>query len=133
MVKFLGLSCIIVILGFAQDSDPIARGKYLVEEVAKCQACHTPHTDAGELDSTKWLKGTVLDFQPMRETKDWHKTSPDLTSSGRLFARWGEAGLEKFLETGVGPSGHAADPPMPAYKLQPSDAKSIVAYLKSLK
>jgi hypothetical protein len=65
--------------------------------------------------------------------KGWHKTSPDLTSPGRLFARWGEAGLEKFLETGTGPSGHAADPPMPAYKLRPDDAKAIVAYLKSLK
>jgi len=133
MAKFLGMFCLSAIIGFAQDSDAVARGKYLVEEVAKCHECHTPRTEAGELDSTKWLKGAVLDFQPMHEMKGWHKTSPDLTSSGRLFARWGEAGLEKFLETGLGPSGHAADPPMPAYKLQANDAKAIAAFLKSLK
>ena len=133
MAKFLGLFCITAILGFTQDSDGVARGKYLVEEVGKCQQCHTPRTEAGEFDTSKWLKGAVIDVQPMHEVKGWHKTSPDLTSSGRLFARWGEAGLEKFLETGVGPSGHAADPPMPAYKLVPDDAKSVVAYLKTLK
>jgi mono/diheme cytochrome c family protein len=133
MAKVLGLFCLTAILAFAQDSDTVARGKYLVEEVGKCQECHTPRTEAGALDTSKWLKGAVLDFQPMHEAKGWHKTSPDLTSSGRLFARWGETGLEKFLETGAGPSGHPADPPMPAYKLRPDDAKAIVAYLKSLK
>jgi mono/diheme cytochrome c family protein len=88
MAKFLGLFCITAIIGFAQDSSAVARGKYLVEEVAKCSECHTPRTEAGELDSTKWLKGAVLDVQPIHETKGWHKTSPDLTSTGRLFARW---------------------------------------------
>jgi mono/diheme cytochrome c family protein len=133
MVKFLGFLCATALVGFPQDSDSAARGKYLVEEVAKCQECHTPKTETGELDTSKWLKGTTLDFQPMHEVKGWHKTSPDLTSAGRLFARWGEAGIEKFLETAVGPSGHAADLPMPAYKLHADDAKAIVAYLKSLK
>ena len=133
MCKFIGLFCASALLGFAADSDVIANGKYLVEEVGKCQVCHTPRTEAGELDTSKWLKGATLDFQPTQDVKGWHKTSPDLTSAGRLFARWGEAGLVKFLETGAGPTGHAADPPMPAYKLKPADAAAIVAYLKSLK
>ncbi len=133
MRKLIGLFCASALLGFAADSDAIAHGKYLVEEVGKCQDCHTPRTEAGELDASKWLKGATLDFQPTHDVKGWHKTSPDLTSAGRLFARWGEAGIAKFLETGVGPTGHAADPPMPAYKLKPADAEAIAAYLKSLK
>jgi hypothetical protein len=111
----------------------VERGKYLVEEVAKCQDCHTPRGSDGQLDQTKWLKGAVLDFQPLQPMKEWHKTSPDLTPGSRLWQRWGEKGLTEFLKTGLGPSGHAADPPMPAYKLSSDDAGVIVQYLKSLK
>ena len=113
--------------------DQVERGKYLVEEVAKCQDCHTPLGADGQLDREKWLKGTVLNFQPMQAVKDWHKTSPDLTPGSRLWQRWGEKGITEFLKTGLGPSGHNADPPMPTYKLKAEDAESIVQYLKSLK
>src|SRR5438477_10138968 len=119
MVKSFVVCCSAALLSVAADSDQVERGKYLVEEVAKCQECHTPRTESGELDKSKLLKGATLDVQPLHEVKGWHKTSPDLTPSGRLFARWGEPGLVKFLETGLGPSGHGADPPMPAYKLKP--------------
>jgi mono/diheme cytochrome c family protein len=108
------------------------RGKYLVEEIAKCGACHTPMVD-GKLDATKHLKGAVLAFQPIGEVAGWHKTSPDLTPGSRLWQRWGEKGLTNFLVTGKGPSGNAADPPMPAYKMKQEDAEAVVQYLKSLK
>jgi mono/diheme cytochrome c family protein len=117
----------------SRASDQTERGKYLVEEVAQCQGCHTPRGADGQLDREKWLKGTVLDFQPMQPVKEWHKTSPDLTSGSRLWERWGENGITEFLKTGLGPNGHAADPPMPTYKLKAEDAEAIVAYLKTLK
>jgi mono/diheme cytochrome c family protein len=117
----------------SRASDQTERGKYLVEELAQCQVCHTPRGADGQLDREKWLKGTVLDFQPMQPVKEWHKTSPDLTSGSRLWERWGEKGITEFLKTGLGPKGHAADPPMPTYKLKAEDAEAIVAYLKTLK
>jgi mono/diheme cytochrome c family protein len=116
------------------QSDKVARGKYLVSEVAKCQDCHTPKASDGKLDQEKWLKGAVLDFQPLEPVKGWHKTSPDLTSTGRLWGgRWGEAALVKLLSTGLGPTGKPADVPMPTYKMNQEDAEAVVAYLKSLK
>jgi mono/diheme cytochrome c family protein len=118
--------------GLAQ-SDKVARGKYLVEEVAQCGNCHTSKTSEGALDKEKWLKGMTLDFEPMQPVKGWHKTSPDLTPGSRLWQRWGEAGLVKFLSTGLGPSGKPADPPMPMYKMTQEDAEAVVGYLKSLK
>ena len=134
MLKVLGVFCAASAFIFAaDDADAVARGKYLVNEVAKCQECHTPRNDKGELDETQWLKGATLDFQPTHEVKGWHKTAPDLTSAGRLWQRWGEDGLVKFMETGSNPRGGKADPPMPAYKLRPDDAKAIVEYLKTLK
>jgi len=122
-----------VLAAGAYGADQVERGKYLVEEVGKCQDCHTPRQADRQLDKSQWLKGTVLDFQPINPVPGWHKTSPDLTPSGRLWERWGEKGLVGFLTTGKGPSGHAADPPMPTYTLKPEDAAAMVAYLKTLK
>jgi mono/diheme cytochrome c family protein len=133
MFKYTLLGAVLVCsLAFAADNDKIERGKYLTEEIAKCQDCHTPRGENGQLDRTKWMKGATLDFKPVQEVKGWHGGSPDLTGTGRLFQRWGEAGLVKFLVTGKGPRGNAADPPMPAYTLKQEDAEAIVAYLKTL-
>ena len=117
---------------FAQ-SDKVARGKYLVEEVARCQECHTPKSPEGQFDKEKWLKGAVLNIQPIEPVKGWHKTAPDVTRAGRLWQKWGELTLIKFLTTGNGPAGKPADPPMPTYKMSQADAEAIVDYLKSLK
>ena len=111
----------------------VARGKYLVEEVAKCQDCHTPKNAKGEPDAAKWMKGGPLGFQPAQPVPGWHAGAPDLTSTSRIWARWGDSGFVKFLTTGLNPRGHAADPPMPAYKLTEEDAGAVMAYLKSLK
>lgn len=116
---------------FAQDA-VVARGKYLVEEVARCQECHTAKTATGEPDKAKWLKGGTLDFKPMNEGIKWHATTPDLTSTSPLWQRWGTDGVVKFLETAKNPRGHAADRPMPTYQLPHDDATAIATYLKSL-
>ena len=118
-------------ISYAAD-DKVERGKYLVEEVGKCQDCHTPRNADGTLDRSKWLKGATLDFAPTHEIEKWHKTSPDLTGPGRLFERWQAKGIADFLMTGKNPRGGKADPPMPEYHLSKDDAEAIVAYLKSL-
>jgi mono/diheme cytochrome c family protein len=129
MLVWITLACACTLLAQVQ----VERGRYLLEEVAKCQDCHTPRGERGEPDKTKWLKGAVLDFQPIQPMPKWHKTAPDLTPAGSLWQRWGEQGLVKFLSTGTGPSGNPADPPMPAYKMKAEDAEALVAYLKTLK
>jgi len=49
---YIALGCVfgaaIVAAGDEQSKENlIARGKYLVEEVAMCQECHTPRDDSG--------------------------------------------------------------------------------------
>ena len=118
---------------FAQD-EKVTRGKYLVEEVARCQDCHTPHLmGSGEIVKSAWLKGATLDFVPVNQPPNWHPKTPDITSASPLWARWGDDGMVKFLETGKNPRGNKADPPMPAYNLSHEDALAVVAFLKSLK
>ena len=123
-------------LCWAQTATPDAkanRGKYLVEEVGKCQECHSPRSETGEFDKERWLKGAVLNVAPIKPIEGWHKTAPDITPGSRLWERWGEAGLIKYLVTGLNPRGGKADAPMPTYHLAQEDAEAVVAYLKTLK
>jgi mono/diheme cytochrome c family protein len=116
---------------FGQDAK-VERGKYLVEEVGRCQECHTPKTETGEFDRSKWMKGSTLIGVPSAPVADWHQKSPDLTSTSALWTRWGQDGFSKFLQTAKNPRGGKAGPPMPAYMLKAEDADAIAAYLKSL-
>jgi hypothetical protein len=108
-------------------------GRYLVENVGLCVDCHTPRLDNGQLDKTRPLKGTMLDFQPVNPVPHWKAMSPDITTSGPKWAKWGAAGFVTFLESGEWPDRDTADPPMPAYHLHARDAQAIVDYLKTLK
>src|SRR5579872_2567394 len=96
---------------YAQDAK-IQRGKYLVEEVGRCQECHTPKTDSGEFDRTKWLKGAKLAVVPVTPIEGWNVQAPDITSTSRLWMRWMDEGMVTFLETAKNPRGGHADPPM---------------------
>jgi mono/diheme cytochrome c family protein len=133
MMKLFGLSLAYGLACSAAQGDAVSYGKYLVEEVAKCGDCHTPRKATGEFDEEKRLKGAPLDAPANCDVKNWAKVAPDLTSSGRLFSKWGERGMMKYLETGLNPQGTTSHPPMPAYKLRPHDAEAIVAYLRTLK
>ena len=42
----------------------IDRGRYLVEEVAKCGECHTPWNARGELHRHAWLAGAPIWIMP---------------------------------------------------------------------
>ena len=129
-VSLTGL-CLIAATAFAQD-EKVARGKYLVEEVAKCQECHTPKMDNGNFIKSSWMKGSTLNITPAAPVPGWHSAAPDITPNGALWKRWNEEGMINFLTTGKSPRGTAAGAPMPAYTLKREDAEAIVAFLKSL-
>jgi mono/diheme cytochrome c family protein len=116
----------------AQDGQA-ARGRYLVENVALCGDCHTPTLPNGLPDLSRFLKGAALTFQSIQPIPKWNANSPDIAPGGAVWKNWGEGGLRKFLQTGLGPRGHPADPPMPSYKFSAQDAEAVVAYLKTLR
>jgi len=60
---WLFITCVAGSVVAAQDSK-VQRGKYLAEEVARCQECHTPRTDTSDFDRTKWMKGATLVAAP---------------------------------------------------------------------
>ena len=128
----IGCTVVASTLTVSGQESKVERGKYLVEEVGRCQECHTPKLDTGEFDRSKWLKGATLVGVPAAPIADWHQKSPDLTSTSALWTRWGQEGFSKFLQTAKNPRGGKAGPPMPSYMLKAEDADAIAAYLKSL-
>src|SRR5258707_12300532 len=106
----------------------VGRGRYLVEEVAKCPECHTPRKPNGELDATAWLRGAPIWIKPVAAIPNWADHAPALAGLPSLT----EAQAEKILEDGTGPNGEELRPPMQIYHRAPADARASVAYLKLL-
>ena len=106
----------------------VERGKYLVEEVARCPECHTPRDDNGGLKSAAWLRGASIWIQPVQHIANWADSAPPLAGLPSLS----DTQMETVLEKGTGPQGETLRPPMHTYHLHPADAKAIIAYLKSM-
>ena len=110
------------------NSDVVARGKYIVEDVAMCGTCHTPRMANGELDRDRWLAGAPVPYLPAQSWPDWPTVAP------RLFGLppTSNAGMLTLLTTGVWITGKPLRDPMPKFHLTRSDAEAVLAYLKSL-
>ena len=106
----------------------VERGRYLVEEVAKCPECHTPRNERGELRRDAWLRGAPIWIKPVAPVANWADHAPSLAG----FPSFTEVQGERILEKGTGPQGEVLRPPMHIYHMNHADAKAIIAYLKSL-
>jgi len=112
----------------AGEKGEVERGRYLVEEVAKCPECHTPRDGRGELRADAWLRGAPIWIKPVAPISNWADHAPPLAG----FPSFTEEQGERILERGTGPEGEALRPPMHIYHMNHADAKAIIAYLKSL-
>ena len=106
----------------------VAQGKYLVEDLGMCGDCHSPRDEKGEFIPSRYLEGTVLDFQPMHPVPGWIPASPAIAG----LPGWTTAESVRFFMTGIDKNGKPAGPPMPQYRMSRRDAEAVTAYLKSL-
>ncbi|MGH9703456.1 MAG: c-type cytochrome [Candidatus Acidiferrales bacterium] len=127
--------CLLVLLPVAiAASSPelkqgdIERGRYLVEEVAKCGECHTPRDERGNLEKSRWLQGGAIWIQPTHPTPNWANHAPALAG----FPGFTQEQGEQILEKGIGGSGQPLLPPMHIYHMTHADSVAIIAYLRSL-
>ena len=90
------------------QSAKIARGKYLVENVAMCGDCHSPHDEKGEPVPGKVLKGAVLMFKPTIPMPVWADKAPNIAG----LPGWQDDAAVKFLMTGIAYNDLPARPPM---------------------
>jgi mono/diheme cytochrome c family protein len=110
------------------NSALVARGQYIVTDVAMCGTCHTPRTPNGELDHSRWLAGAPVPYMPVQPTPNWPTVAP------RLFGLppTSNAGMVSLLTTGVWITGKPLRDPMPKFHMTRADAEAVLAYLKSL-
>ena len=48
----------------AADNGAVSRGKYLVEEIARCPTCHTPRDEQDRPDENRPLAGSPVPYLP---------------------------------------------------------------------
>ncbi len=107
----------------------VARGKYIVEDVAMCGTCHTPRFSNGELDRSRWLAGASVPYLPAQPTSNWPIQAPRI--AGRPPAT--DAQMITLLTTAVWTNGEPLKDPMPKFHMTRADAEAVLAYLKSLR
>jgi mono/diheme cytochrome c family protein len=109
-------------------ASPVARGQYIVEDVAMCGTCHTPRRPNGEIDRSRWLAGAPVPYLSAQPASDWPIVAPRLAGNPPTS----DAGMITLLTTGIWITGQQLRDPMPKFHMTPSDAEAVVAYLRSL-
>ena len=106
----------------------VARGKYIVDNVAMCGTCHTPHTSSGAADRHHYLEGAPLWLNPITPISDWPLRAPRLAGQ----PSGSDAEVVTLLTTGLWKDGKALRSPMPQFRMTREDAEAVIAYLRSL-
>jgi mono/diheme cytochrome c family protein len=106
----------------------VERGRYIVEDVAMCEECHTPRDANGNLDESRQLQGAQIWIQPVHPMTNWANRAPGIAG----FVGFTDAQGEDIFERGIGPNGLPIQPPMHIYHMSQSDALAVIAYLRSL-
>jgi len=112
----------------AAPQSSVERGRYLVENVAMCEECHTPRDSAGNLDESRRLQGAQIWIMPVHANPNWANNAPPLAGFGGYTDEQGA----DILEHGAGPNGETIREPMHIYHMNHADAQAIIAYLRSL-
>jgi Cytochrome c len=107
----------------------VARGKYVVENVAMCGQCHTPRDPGGSPDRAHWLQGAPVPWSPVKPDPNWPINAPRI---GGTPLPASDADMVKLLTTGIWTTGNRLRPPMPQFRMNRGDAEAVVAYLKSV-
>lgn len=145
LVTVLASTTVFLLLGLAwsQQANPaatsatqptatsaqIARGRYIVNDVAMCINCHTPRNGSGKIETTQLLKGGPVFFQPAQPMSDWPNLCPRIAGNPPGT----DQEMITLLTTGIWNTGKPLRDPMPTFHMTREDAEAVVAYLKSLR
>ena len=136
LLSFLGLA-----VGLAQSKQPsstkaesggqalVERGRYIVEDVAMCELCHTPRDENGNVRKDRWLQGGPAQLRPSYPAPTWAIIEPRIGGGPPGT----DADFIKLLTTGISRTGAPPNPPMPPFRMTRADAEAVLAYLKSLR
>lgn len=107
----------------------VERGNYLVNNVAMCPQCHTPRNANGALDQGRLLDGAPELFQPPYKDPNWPLKAPRIGGNPPAS----DQDMIRLLTTGIWTDGKPLRLPMMPFRMSETDAKAVLAYLKSVK
>ena len=106
------------------------RGKYIVDDVAKCVECHTPRDESGKLNPHEYLRGAPIPVNaPPYKNIKWALKAPNIAG----LPGYTEQDGVRLLTQGVNRNGERPNAPMPQFRMTLEDARAVVTYLKTLK
>lgn len=117
--------------GTAQAETLLERGAYLVKGIGTCGNCHTPR--GGPLKGREMAGGNKFGGDKAPFTSYSANITPDRETG---IGKWTDEQIIRSIREGKRPDGSTVGPPMPVnlYRnLSDTDARAIVAYLRSLK
>ena len=119
-------------VAIAQDREAtVEYGKYLVETIAGCGNCHTPHNPDGSLDVDLSYSGAFVIDEPT-----FLGVAPNITPDRETgIGDWSEDDIVRAIREGVRPDGRVLSPPMSFAwyrRLADTEAYAIAAFLKTV-
>ncbi|MBD1549206.1 c-type cytochrome [Roseibium aggregatum] len=133
MKRAIGIAAVVLagtITG-ASAEELLARGEYLVNNVAACGNCHTPQTPNGP-DTSLTMAGSFVGG----EEGVFKAFAPNITPDKKTgIGNWTDAEISLAIREGKRPDGTIIGPPMPIslYRgLSDTDLKAMVVYLRTV-
>ena len=120
---------------FQRTPERLARGRYLVNGIGECFACHGPfHLNAPGWPPVRGKEGSGFDFS------SWGTTgvvAPNPTPDRETGAgAWTDDMLARAIREGISHDGHLIDPTIMPYEFYRSmsdeDLASVIVYLRSI-
>jgi len=112
----------------AESGTLVERGRYIVENVAMCELCHTPRDVNGNPEKDHWLKGGPAQLRPSYPSPYWALVEPKIGGG----PPGSDADFIRLMTTGISRTGSPPNPPMPPFRMTRADAEAVLAYLKSM-
>jgi mono/diheme cytochrome c family protein len=119
-----------------QDSSLLKRGEYLAEHVSICVDCHSlrnvNYFSWPFIESQKGAGGPFLS-QKLGYTFPGESFTPNITPAN--LGSWSDGEVYRLLTTGIDKDGKTINHAMPFQNfshLDPTDAKAIIAYIRTL-
>lgn len=120
---------------FEKTEARLARGEYLVEGVAHCFQCHSPHDlSTPDLPIEEGMKGAgwLMEQDPALGSVYAPNITPDRETG---IGNWTDDEIARAIREGVSRDGHALFPIMPYQnfrEMSDEDLASVVVYLRSI-
>ena len=121
---------------FAGSPEAVARGGYLVNQVAACGGCHTPHLNGSFVEGERTDAYLAGGMRIEDDAVGIHVAIPNITPDTQTgIGGWTDDQILRAIRDGVRADGELLMPPMPFgsfARMSDADARAVVAYLRAI-